>query len=88
MEPASGETPVGSPMRFSLKWEAHERYVQTLAGDRGEHLLAAGKLDELAERACMVVSKDLNLLSPFENMAFRDGLSGDAVRRSGSSGPC
>ena len=63
----------------NYKWKAHERYVETLGTGQGEQLLAAGKLDELAERACMLVSKDLNLLSPFENMAFRDGLSGDAA---------
>jgi hypothetical protein len=63
----------------NYKWEAHERYVEALGTGQGEQLLATGKLDELAERACMVVSKDLNLLSPFESMAFRDGLSGNAA---------
>ncbi len=61
------------------KWSAHERCVEALGSGRGEKLFADGKLDELVERACTVVSKDLNLLSPFENMAFRDGLSGDSA---------
>jgi hypothetical protein len=59
------------------KWVAHEKYAEALGGGQGEELLAAGKIDELSERTHDVVSKKLNLLSPYEVMAFRDGLAAD-----------
>ena len=63
----------------NYKWRAHERYVELLGEGRAEELLAAGQIDLLTERACRVVSQELNLLSRFEDMAFRDGLSADPI---------
>lgn len=59
------------------KLNACARYAELIGGDVGPSLLRAGEIQELVRRACHVVSKDLNLLSPFENMAFRDALVGD-----------
>jgi hypothetical protein len=67
----------------NYKWEAHERYVEALGGGEAERLLAAGAVDELTERACMVTTKQMNLLSKFEAMAFRDGLTGSQTAAKG-----
>lgn len=61
----------------NYKWAAHERYAETLGDGQGEELLAAGKLKELTVRAHTVASQDINLLSPYEKMALRDGLAAD-----------
>ena len=61
--------------RYKIK--AHEHYLEALGQGCGPDLLAKGDIDELILRACSVVSSDLNLLSPFENMALRDGLNAD-----------
>ena len=61
--------------RYKIK--AHEHYLETLGQGRGPDLLAKGDIDELIRRACSVVSRNLNLLVSFENMALRDGLKAD-----------
>jgi hypothetical protein len=61
--------------RYKIK--AHEHYLETLGQGLGPDLLEKGDIDELIRRACSVVSRDLNLLVSFENMALRDGLKAD-----------
>jgi hypothetical protein len=60
----------------NYKWEAHVRYVEALGNGKAEVLLSTGNIEELTQRALMVTTKQMNLLSPFEAMAFRDGLMG------------
>ncbi len=67
----------------NYKWEAHERYVEALGGGEAERLLAAGAVEELIERACRVTTQQMNLLSKFEAMAFRDGLTGSQTAAKG-----
>lgn len=72
LEVSSGE--LGGERNY--KFRAHERYVESFGGGSGEQLLADGQLDELRERVQGVVTKGkLNLLSPYEAMALRDGLA-------------
>lgn len=59
------------------KLNACARYAELIGNDAGPSLLRSGGIEELVRRACHVVTKDLNLLSPFENMAFHDALVGD-----------
>ena len=73
----SGKTGKDEFGERNYKVAAHQRYVDQLGEGQAEELLGSGEVEELIERACRVVSKDINLLSPFEMMAFHDGLSGD-----------
>jgi len=73
----SGKTGKDEAGERNYKWKAHQRYVEALGTGQGERLLADGGLDELIERACRVATHRMNLLSPFESMAFHDGLKGD-----------
>lgn len=69
LEPDTGER--------AYKVRAHERWVAEFGDGRGEDLLASGKLDELREAVQSITTKDqMNLLSPYEAMALRDGLAG------------
>lgn len=61
----------------NYKWEAHQRFEQQLGDGRGERLLEEGAITELTNRALAIASHHMNLLSPFESMAFRDGLRAD-----------
>lgn len=57
------------------KIRAHERWVETLGNGKGEKLLADGNLDELRHSTQSIVTGGhMNLLSPYEAMALRDGL--------------
>ena len=55
------------------KWAAHEKFKESLGDGKGRDLLDRGEITELAQRALAVCSK-VNLLSPYENMAFHDAL--------------
>lgn len=61
----------------AYKLNACQRYRELLGGDTLGSLLARGDIAELTQRACLTVTRELNLLSPYENMAFRDGLHAD-----------
>jgi len=61
----------------NYKLAACDRYRRTLGDGRAEKLLEVGEMAELIEGVCSVVSKGLNLLSPFESMALRDGMLAD-----------
>jgi len=59
----------------NYKLRAHQRYLDGFGDGKGEALLESGKIDELRDLVQGVVTKDhMNLLSPYEAMAFRDGL--------------
>ena len=64
----------------NYKLEAHDHFVKTLGGGQREALLATGNIDELCKRALAVEGK-VNLLSPYEKMALRDGLKNEAAAR-------
>ncbi|MHB9133537.1 MAG: hypothetical protein ACYDBB_20930 [Armatimonadota bacterium] len=57
----------------NYKLDAHEKYVAALGNGQGTQLLQQGQIAELSRRACSVIGK-VNLLSQFEQMAFRDAL--------------
>jgi len=61
----------------NYKWRAHEQYEAELGNGIGESLLHRGEIAELSARAVRVATGGLNLLSPYESMAFRDGLNDD-----------
>lgn len=75
----SGPAAAGEHWERASKWQAHERYRDSLDGQTGRDLLSSGDIDELVRRAHLVVSRDLNLLSPNERAAFRDGLADGAT---------
>lgn len=59
----------------NYKLRAHQRYLDGFGDGKGEALLESGKIDELRDLVQGIVTKDhMNLLSPYEAMAFRDGL--------------
>ncbi len=59
----------------NYKLRAHQIYLDGFGDGKGEALLESGKIDELCDLVQGVVTKDhMNLLSPYEAMAFRDGL--------------
>jgi hypothetical protein len=55
------------------KLEAHQKWVDTLGNGQAKSLLETDNISELSQRTKSVISK-VNLLSPFENMAFSDAL--------------
>ena len=62
------------------KRRAHELYLSTLGDGQGQQLLSAGEVGAVAKRGLAVVGA-VNLLSPLEQMALRDGLKEkDAAR--------
>ena len=62
------------------KWEAHERWVETLGPKPLKSLLADGEYAEVARRAVSIESRT-NLLFSFEKMALRDAVkSGTGAR--------
>lgn len=60
------------------KLDAHNLWVRTFGGARGRRLLDAGMIAELVDKA-LAVDGHLNLLSPYEKMALRDGLKDRAA---------
>ena len=57
----------------NYKWEAHERWNETLERDAYRALLKAEKFAEIAARAVAIESRT-NLLFSFEKMALRDAV--------------
>lgn len=55
------------------KWEAHERWEETLGRDTHRRLIADGQFAEVARRAVTIESRT-NLLFSFEKMALRDAI--------------
>ncbi|HEY1952807.1 MAG TPA: hypothetical protein VGG76_08370 [Gemmatimonadaceae bacterium] len=55
------------------KWEAHERWQETLDRDTHRRLIADGEFGEIARRAVTIESRT-NLLFSFEKMALRDAI--------------
>lgn len=55
------------------KWEAHERWEETLDRDTHRRLIADGQFAEVARRAVTIESRT-NLLFSFEKMALRDAI--------------
>lgn len=55
----------------AYKLAAHERFTASLGGGQLAQLLASGQVAEAASRAQQAVTKQLNLLSPYEAMAFK-----------------
>jgi hypothetical protein len=55
------------------KWEAHERWAETLSKDIHAALIAEGNFAEAARRAVTIEART-NLLFSFEKMALRDGV--------------
>jgi hypothetical protein len=70
----AGNDQAGGERGYKLR--AHERWIEEFGNGKGEELLASGNLDELRQSVQSVVTKDhMNLLSPYEAMALRDGLA-------------
>ena len=57
----------------NYKWQAHERWVESLDRDRYRALLKAEKFSEIASKAVTIESRT-NLLFSFEKMALRDAV--------------
>ena len=58
------------------KMRAHRRYLDAFGEQKGQDLLESGKIEQLRQLVQGVITKDkMNLLSPYEVMAFRDGLA-------------
>lgn len=55
------------------KWEAHERWMETLDRETHRGLIADGEYSEVARRAVTIESRT-NLLFSFEKMALRDAV--------------
>lgn len=75
LDPAYLDTQTAHGER-SYKIRAHERYLDAFGGGKGPKLLKAAAYGELREQAHAIATKDqMNLLSPYEAMALRDGLA-------------
>ena len=59
------------------KWEAHERWEESLGRERFQTALAAKRYSEIATRAVQIESRT-NLLFSFEKMALRDAVKSPA----------
>ena len=62
------------------KWQAHERWAETLGRDQLRVLLDQGDYAEVARRAVTIESRT-NLLFSFEKMALRDAVKSKAGAR-------
>ncbi len=69
----------------NYKWEAHQRWEETLSGPELRSLLDEGKYSEIAGRAVRLESRT-NLLFSFEKMALRDAVSSRAGARAFATG--
>jgi hypothetical protein len=67
------------------KWEAHERWLETLSRDVHRDLIRDGKHAEVARRAVTIESRT-NLLFSFEKMALRDAVKSPAGAKAFSEG--
>jgi hypothetical protein len=83
--PAGFRDPKYVEWERGYKWEAHERWSETLGRARLESLLAAGEFDEIAAAAVRIESRT-NLLFSFEKMALRDAVKTTAGARSFGEG--
>ena len=69
----------------NYKWQAHERWQQSLGRDAFRDLMEAGAFAEIAARAVKIESRT-NLLFSFEKMALRDAVKSPAGARSFATG--
>ena len=67
------------------KWQAHERWMATLAPDEFRSLLRRGQYSEIAAHAVAVEART-NLLFSFEKMALRDAVRSSAGARRFATG--
>jgi hypothetical protein len=67
------------------KWEAHERWEETLDRDVHRALMSEGNFAEIARRAVTIESRT-NLLFSFEKMALRDAVKPPAGARAFAEG--
>ena len=67
------------------KWEAHERWLETLGPGEMKGLLTEGDHAEIARRAVTIESRT-NLLFSFEKMALRDAIKSKAGARDFAQG--
>lgn len=67
------------------KWEAHERWRETLGRDQLRRMLEQGDHAEIARRAVNIESRT-NLLFSFEKMALRDAVKAEAGARDFAEG--
>lgn len=67
------------------KWQAHERWSETLGRDQLRDLLDQGDYAEVARRAVTIESRT-NLLFSFEKMALRDAVKSKAGARDFAQG--
>ena len=67
------------------KWEAHERWRESLGPDQLRRLLEEGHHAEVARRAVNIESRT-NLLFSFEKMALRDAVKAKAGARAFAAG--
>jgi hypothetical protein len=69
----------------NYKWEAHERWVETLDRAGYRSLLKAGNFAHIASRAVSIESRT-NLLFSFEKMALRDAVKAPGGARAFAEG--
>lgn len=67
------------------KWEAHERWLETLDRDEHRKLIRDGEHAEVARRAVTIESRT-NLLFSFEKMALRDAVKSPKGARAFAEG--
>ena len=67
------------------KWEAHERWRESLGRETHRELIADGKHAEVARRAVTIESRT-NLLFSFEKMALRDAVKSPAGAKAFAEG--
>jgi hypothetical protein len=65
----------------AYKLEAHDAFNELLGNGQGRELLGQDDIGELLKRL-FTVEGLLNLLSPYEKMAFKDGLQSETAARS------
>lgn len=61
----------------NYKWQAHERWAETLDEQKFRSLLRARQYSEIAQQAARIEART-NLLFSFEKMAFRDAVKSSA----------
>jgi hypothetical protein len=69
----------------SYKWDAHERWENTLGRATHHDLIADGNYREVARRAVTIESRT-NLLFSFEKMALRDAVKAEAGAKAFAEG--
>jgi hypothetical protein len=69
----------------NYKWEAHQRWLETLDRDAYRSLLEAARFADIASRAVSIESRT-NLLFSFEKMALRDAVKAPGGPRAFAQG--